>query len=82
MTIKKLALIPVLLAGLAAPALASETTTATTTAPEKVTLQPVPGAAEVSAAATVTTTPETALKQSKAKGGHGCGGSKTTALIN
>ncbi|MEE4235187.1 MAG: hypothetical protein V2I51_00555 [Anderseniella sp.] len=81
MTIKKLALIPVLLAGLAAPALASETTT-TTTAPNKVTLQPAPGVTESSAAATVTTEQDAALKRSKAKGGHSCGGAKTTAYIN
>ena len=80
---KKLALIPVLLAGLAAPALASDTTTApAAAAPRKVTLQPAPGAAQSSAAATVTTSPETALKRSKVKGGHSCGGSKSTALIN
>lgn len=78
---KKLALIPVLLAGLAAPALASETTT-TSTAPNKVTLQPAPGATEASAAATVTTEQDAALKRSKVKGGHSCGGSRSTALIN
>ena len=81
MTIKKLALVPVLLAGLAAPALASDTT-ASSTAPNKVTLQPVAGATEASAAATVTTEQDAALKRSKVKGGHSCGGSKTTAYIN
>lgn len=82
MTIKKLALIPVLLAGLAAPALANDTATAPATAPSKVTLQPAPGATEASAAATVTSEQDAALKRSKVKGGHSCGGSRSTALIN
>ena len=77
---KKLLLVPVLLSGLALPAMAGETTTATT--PNKVTLTPAPGAVTESAGATVATSPDTALKQSKAKGGHGCGGAKTTAYIN
>jgi len=76
---KQLLLVPVLLGALALPALANETAT---TAPSKVTITPAPGTADSSAAATVTTAPETALKQSKVKGGHGCGGSRSTALIN
>jgi hypothetical protein len=78
---KQLLLVPVLLGALALPAMANDTATAPAT-PNKVAITPAPGTAESSAAATVTTTPETALKQSKAKGGHGCGGSKTTAYIN
>ena len=77
---KQLLLVPVLLGALALPAMANETATATT--PNKVTITPATGATGSSAAATVTTAPEAALKQSKVKGGHGCGGSKTTALIN
>ena len=84
---KKLALVPVLLAGLAMPALANDTTatSAETGAPAKVTITPVPGTAEASAAATVTTTPEMS-KATKAYGswgeGRGCSSRKTQALIN
>ena len=76
---KQLLLVPVLLGALAMPALAEETVS---TAPNKVTITPAPGTAESSAAATVTTAPDAGLKQSKVKGGHSCGGSRSTALIN
>lgn len=74
---KKLFLVPAFLAALALPALAGGSAT-----PNKVTITPLPATDTATAAATVTTAPDTALKQSKVKGGHGCGGAKTTAYIN
>lgn len=89
---KKLALVPVLLAGLAMPALANDTTatSAETGAPAKVTITPAPGTTEASAAATVVTSPEpeqsVMSKATKAYGswgeGRGCSSRKTQALIN
>lgn len=78
------------MAGLALPAAAGGTSPEPVSpgAPAKVEITPVPGAAKATAAATVTTesarsaADQSIVDYSDLGGGHGCGRSKTQALIN
>lgn len=87
---KPLVLLPVLMAGLALPAAAGGTSPEPVSpgAPAKVEITPAPGAANATAAATVTTegakskVDHSIVDYSDLGGGHGCGRSKTQALIN
>ena len=87
---KPLVLLPVLMAGLALPAAAGGPSPepGNTGAAAKVEISPAPGAAKATAAATVTTegakskVDHSIVDYSDLGGGHGCGRSKTQALIN
>jgi hypothetical protein len=86
---KKFALVPILLAGFALPAAAGETSPEPgNMAPAKVEITPAPGTDTATAAATVTTQQPKSMSDhsivdySDLGGGHGCGRSKTQALIN